>query len=387
MQNTFQKTYQDDDTEGLSQNDLDCLRDKILRSHHEFRSSVKQGDKDYIRELHKYSKFKQDEKILSRLDTDYKKLSKYFICASKLEVARIKPRLINVDESNLFKRLFKLVRHSWSMPYSKGYGRRIRFIVWDDFHDSVIGIIGLQSPPADLKARDQLFDYPENQKLPLVNQTLDVYTLGAIPPYSNLLGGKLVAGLVGADAIRQVYWSKYAGKRSQINNVLVEQPLVGATTTSAFGRSSIYNRLKYQDRLLARPIGYTRGYGTIHLEPYFEELTGILKAHNIYHNGGYGKGPKPKWQNAVRALKILGLNSEYLQHGLGREVFLFEFFDDLKTGMSGGSFGRALLLDSEEYSQYWLERWAEPRAIRYPDWRCFDVNGYFLSCFTSNYSA
>lgn len=361
-----------------SEEALARLKSDITRSFYEFRGSVESGKKDFLRELHKTSKKRADSKALNTAQKEFKKLSSYFVCPEKLIVDKIKPVLLNVDSCEKYKRLFKLVRHTWSMPYSKGYGRRLRFIVWDEYHESVIGIIGLQSPPADLACRDALFDYPKGQKLDFVNRTLDVYTLGSIPPYSNLLGGKLVAGLVASKPILESYWSKYAGKQSVMNKQLIEQPLVAATTTSAFGRSSIYNRLKFNDRLLAKPIGYTKGYGSIHLEPHLEEIVNLLKSFDLYHNGGYGKGPKAKWQNIVRALQHLGLSQKYLQHGLGREVFLFDFVSNLEDGMSGGNFGVSINMSVDKYSHYWLERWAIARSERMKNWREVNVTEYFL---------
>ena len=55
-----------------------------------------------------------------------------------------------------------------------------------------MGILGLQSPPLDFSARDQQVKYPAGRKIEMVNQTMDIFTLGAIPPYNRLLGGKLV---------------------------------------------------------------------------------------------------------------------------------------------------------------------------------------------------
>lgn len=364
----------------FSEESVSALRNAIQEHYLEFRASVESGDKTYLQDLHILSKKRADQRSLAKCISEFGKLSSNFITPNKLDVSKISPILINVDEAEKFKRLFSLVRHTWSMPYSKGYGRRLRFIVWDDYHNAVIGIIGLQSPPADLSCRDKLFAFPEGEKLDYINRTMDVFTLGAVPPYSNLLGGKLVAGLVATDIIRQAYWSKYAGQRSEMKQSLIEQPLVGATTTSAFGRSSIYNRLKYQDRLLAKPIGYTKGFGSIHLEPLFDDISALLKSHGVYHNGGYGNGPKARWQNIVRALQKLGLSQKYLKHGLGREVFLYEFMSDMDKGMSGGSFGVPLRLTVDEYANYWKERWALPRSETKPSWKEVNISDYFLKC-------
>jgi hypothetical protein len=258
----------------------------------------------------------------------------------------------------------------------------MRFVVYDEYHEAVIGILGFQSPSADLGCRDGLFSYPEDQKLDLVNRTMDAFTIGAIPPYSNILGGKLVAGLVAADDIRRAYWKQYGGKQTLMQGTAIKQPLVAVTTTSVFGRSSIYNRLKYKDRLLAEPIGFTKGYGTIHLEKFYADVQRLLLTETgEFVSGGYGSGPKIRWQNFVRALSILELSGAYLEHGMQREVFLFRFVSNLENGMSGGRFGNHINLSVDEYADYWKERWALPRSLRDDTWTNFDSETYFRSLF------
>lgn len=258
----------------------------------------------------------------------------------------------------------------------------MRFVVYDDYHESVIGILGFQSPSIDLACRDKIFSYPDNQKLGLINRTMDAFTIGAIPPYSNILGGKLVAGLVACDDIRRAYWKLYGGKQTVMQGNAIEQPLVAVTTTSVFGRSSIYNRLKYKNRVLAEPIGFTKGFGTIHLEKYYSDVQRLLLSENgEYVSGGYGNGPKIRWQNFVRALPILGLPSSYLEHGLQREVYLFRFINDLEIGMAGGNFGSHINLSVNEYANYWKERWAIPRSRRNESWKDFDSETYFSKFF------
>lgn len=254
----------------------------------------------------------------------------------------------------------------------------MRFVVYDEFHEAVIGIIGFQSPPADLACRDSLFQYPSKKKLSFVNRTMDVYTIGAIPPYSNILGGKLIAGLVSCNEVRQAYWRVYAGKRTIMEGEKIEQPLVAVTTTSAFGRSSIYNRLKYKDRLLAEPIGFTQGYGTVHLEEVYPEVVRLLRSETSdFVTGGYGVGPKIRWQHFTKALELLDLPHSCFNHGLRREVFLFRFFENLEEGMSGGEFGRPFNLTASEYSDFWMERWASPRSDRDKRWKEFFAKPYF----------
>jgi hypothetical protein len=343
------------------------LRDAIQTATRAFRLAVADGDKDYLRALHLEAKRQQPGVNASKVHRLLLKHKHHFKSGHQIDPAKIKPVLHLADEP-LWSDLFKITRALWSMPYNKGYGRRLRFVVYDEFHEAVIGIIGLQSPPADLTVRDRLFEYPESRKLELVNSTMDAYAVGAIPPYSYLLGGKLCAGLISSDTVRQIYWRQYAGKKTEMLDAGIQQPLAAVTTTSAFGRSSQYNRLKYRDRLLAEPIGYTAGFGTLHLEHLYERVAEYLKEFGTFTKGGYGNGPKVRWQNITRVLLELELPKALLRHGMKREVFLYRFTDDLESGMKGGSFGTPLAMTEAEFGSYWRERWAMPRATSRPTW-------------------
>lgn len=363
----------------FSPEDKQRLRKRIVASHMEFRKAVSKGDKDAIRKLHIASKDYLSLNIYPDIWKLYNKHSDKFRSGRDLDPEKIKPSLKLVEPKSSWEEIFKVVRHTWSMPYSKGYGRRMRFVVYDEYHESVIGILGFQSPPADLACRDKLFSYPTDQKLDYVNRTMDVFAIGAIPPYSDILGGKLVAGLVASDDIRIAYWKLYGGKRTVMQDNAIEQPLVAVTTTSVFGRSSIYNRLKFYDRVLAEPIGFTKGCGTIHLEKHYSDVQRMLLSElGDFVSGGYGNGPKIRWQNFTRALSILGLPQTYFEHGLQREVFLLRFVNDLEIGMSGGKFGSHLNMTIDEYADFWKTRWALPRSERTGSWKEFDSETYFL---------
>lgn len=343
------------------------LRQSILDACEQFQTALGHGDKDYLRALHMKVKEAQAGSAAAKALTLFKKYRSKFRTGSEIDPAKIRP-VLKLASDDEWSDLFVIVRSLWSMPYNKGYGRRLRFVIHDEHHDGVIGIIGLQSPPADLLVRDDLFNYPDNSKLDLVNSTMDAFAVGAVPPYSYLLGGKLCAGLISTDTIRQAYWRQYAGKKTEMRNLGVQQPLVAVTTTSAFGRSSQYNRLKYRDRLLAEPIGYTQGFGTLHLESLYEQMCDYLRMDDRFTKGGFGNGPKVRWQNITRALIAVGLPRTLLRHGLQREVFLYRFVDDLENGMKGNSFGQPIALAEHDFAAYWRERWAMPRALRFPWW-------------------
>lgn len=94
--------------------------------------------------------------------------------------------------------------------------------------------------------------------------------MGAVPPYAQLLGGKLVASLIGSREVASHYRSKYGRTTGIISGKQKRAQLALVTVTSAFGRSSIYNRLHLREQpfdasslTLAKleRIGETTGYG------------------------------------------------------------------------------------------------------------------------------
>jgi hypothetical protein len=90
---------------------------------------------------------------------------------------------------------------------------------------------------------------------------MEAFILGAVPPYSMLLCGKLVAMLCANDEVREVFRKKYGKGQSLINREEADGRLSMIATTSALGRSSIYNRVRFGDRLLMFSVGFTSGWG------------------------------------------------------------------------------------------------------------------------------
>jgi hypothetical protein len=355
------------------------LREDILSAWEACRAAVQTEDKGTFRELHLEAKLADRGVCYERLLADLRKYRSFFPSPTRIEPDLIDPILVPVRERTQEERLFKVVRGFWSMPYSKGYGRRLRFLVVDRHHEAVVGIIGLQSPSADLACRDDYLGVPKEQKLRVVNNTLDAYTIGATPAYAPLLAGKLVAGMLHAPVIRQEYWRAYGNKRTTQLGLRVPQPLLAITTASAFGRSSIYNRLRWDGRELAKPLGYTKGFGTLHLESLYPKITAWLEQRGRCVPAGFGNGPKVRWQNIMRALVDLKITRDCLEHGLRREVFIFELVSNLQAACSQGDTPKPLPFDVTEWSNHWKERWCIPRAQRNPQWYEFDSYGLLES--------
>ena len=210
----------------------------------------------------------------------------------------------------------------------------------------------------------------------LVNQTLDAFTLGAVPPCNRLLGGKLVVSAAASREIVEAYREKYSGAATWIDNKVIPPHLVMLTTTSAFGRSSIYNRAAYQDpktgekRDLALPLGYTKGYGSVHLQDVYADIKKFLVLEGYDANLGYGRGPKPVWQNISKTLAMFGIGHEGLNHGIPRQAWCISLAKNAWEYLSGRSEEPDYYdIPFEQLANFWKERWLLPRSERLDDWR------------------
>jgi hypothetical protein len=327
------------------------------------------GDKETLRRLHRPAVLHE---LATRQEWLRRHLPEYlpfFANGDEVVPERVAPALVEVTTEHQHH-LFRVARLLWSLPFSQGFGRRLRFLVMDASNGKLIGVLALQSPPLSFPSRDRLFRYPPGRKTELVNQTMDIQTLGAVPPYDRLLGGKLVALAAASNEIREAYWRRYAGRSTRMEQRVLPPHLVALTTTSAFGRSSLYNRLAYNGTVIAESLGYTEGYGTFHLLELYPLFRDLLEEQGMAPRQGFGNGPRPKWQTMVHALKCLGFSSDLLRHGVQREVFLFRLVDNLEAYMEGrAAEPRYRNTPFADLAAWWRERWLLPRSARVDGWQ------------------
>jgi len=265
----------------------------------------------------------------------------------------------------------------WSIPFQRTYGRQMRFLLWDTTHDAPFGLIGLQSPILRMSVRDNSLAIPKDKLDIWVNRSMHAQRVGALPPYNELLGGKMVALSLTSNEIREEYRNKYKSYITILKGRKLKPDLLFITTTSAFGRSSIYNRLKYKGEVVAECLGYTQGSGSFHIpEELYEEILEMLSRKGIDVARGYGHGPS-------RKLKLISLGLAYLRlsgfeyHGIKREFYLFSFAKNLKEVIQQRK--KPIYVDRpfDELVNFWKERWAIPRAERMPEWKDFRSNKFF----------
>jgi hypothetical protein len=112
------------------------------------------------------------------------KLLRWFASGSEIDPTKIKLTLRRVRSDTLEADLFRLATLTWSVPVSAGFGRRMRYLVWDEGHDRLAGIIALGDPVFNLSVRDKLIGWSTDDRSERLVNLLDAYVLGAVPPYS-----------------------------------------------------------------------------------------------------------------------------------------------------------------------------------------------------------
>jgi len=278
--------------------------------------------------------------------------------------SEIKP-IIEVCKTEEQNDIFRIFRYYWSSPYSDYVGRRIRLIIRDGYlpNKPVIGIAALGSPIIHIPARDEWIGWNKEIRTKKLIYTMDAYVLGALPPYNYLLGGKLVSYILASNEIRNIHRKKYKNDTTIIAKRKAND-LVCIFTTSLYGKSSQYNRIKYNDRLLYIPIGETKGYGTFHLtNEVFYAMLELLKSKNIYIGNKFGDGPMWRMRVINRVGDIIGFDSDsLLKHSFKRSVYAIPLAQNFKEYLNDKD-------NSPDYFDYplndlvnfWKERWLENR--------------------------
>lgn len=301
-------------------------------------------------------------------------LLQHFASGAELVVERIRPRIELVRSGTWQGDLFRFASYYWRIPISEGYGRRLRFLVWDDHHQKLVGLFALGDAVFNLRARDDHIGWDHHRRVDAMVNLMDAYALGAVPPYNMLLGGKLVASLIRSQDVVAAFKAKYHGSVGVISGKTKHAKLVAVTTTSALGRSSIYNRLRIDGQAIFHPIGSTSGWGHFHIsDDLFNDLRDYLRTvgHHYADSHGYGQGPNYKLRLIRKALGLLGLDPDMAKHGLTRQVFFCSLATNALQFLRGDH-KRARydgLPTADQIAEAAKVRWVIPRAARMPEFR------------------
>jgi hypothetical protein len=340
-------------------------------------------DKEGYRQVHATQRQAKLIENAKWLEAKAPGMIRHFASGSEIVVEKIAPRLEVAHGNSDAGDLFRLASLNWRIPVSEGYGRRLRFLVWDDSNSKLIGLIALGDAVFNLKARDSAIGWDHLQRKESLVHLMDAYVLGAVPPYNMLLGGKLLASLVRSSDVVKAFDDRYRHSVGIISKKSKKPRLVAVTTTSSLGRSSVYNRLALGGRKIFEPIGYTSGWGHFHIsDSLFDDLRKYLLERGDPYAETFNFGQGPNWRIRLikRALKLLGLDQQLVQHGMAREVFLCSIAENAAQFLRGEHVRvrYGALPSVSQVSQMALERWIGPRAHRLPEFAQWKSDQFLL---------
>jgi len=324
--------------------------------------------KEKIREIHSYSRIEKLEQERSFIDKWMPKVFKYFASSSDIDPNKIEPYPIIVENNEEYSALFRIASLWWSIPVSKGFGRRFRILIFDRANGKLFGLLALTDPVFNLRTRDTWIGWDVRTREKNLVHVLDANVLGAVPPYNQLLGAKFIGLLAASDFTREVFRNRYRNKSSVISGRIFDGRLALISATSALGKSSIYNRLRFDNVDVFRQIGYTRGYGHFHMaNGTYDKLRQYLRfiGDPVVTRFKYGSGPNYRFRVVRTALEHLQLPADLLRHGVRRGVYL------APLATNAAAFLRNEAKQLRWYHrplgsivEYWRERWLLPRASR-----------------------
>ena len=243
---------------------------------------------------------------------------------------------------------------------------------------------------------------------------LELNVCGAVPPYNEILGGKLAALLALTPQIIYDYKTRYGQRQSEIASRLKGEVVVRpadlvylGTTSLYFVGSSQYNRLKLPKEVLGADyeikwaeLGKTIGFGTLHIG---RSTTAALveAAENVGYtriNHVFGEGASPKLRLVKLSIRELlevtpDEASELAKHAMSRIVygaFLARNASEYLLGLDDAPeyyfetplTSQIVREKTAAIIQYWTNRWLASRVKYEPIFerlRNFDISRVCVS--------
>jgi hypothetical protein len=235
---------------------------------------------------------------------------------------------------------------------------------------------------------------------------LELNVCGAIPPYNEILGGKLAALLALSPQVINDYKNRYGHKKSEIASRLKNEGVIRpaelvyvGTTSLYYVGSSQYNRLKLPTGILSNDqdirwvkLGKTVGFGTLHISKSTTSALVDAAEHigftRINHVFGEGASPKLRLLNlSIRELLETSAEdaSDLAKHMMSRIVYGACLAKNAKEYLLGladvpeyyfKGTTRGVRLGTEAIIRYWQERWLASRKNYKPIYerlRSFDI--------------
>lgn len=269
--------------------------------------------------------------------------------------------------------------------------------VWIDFCKSEAGNSAIRSALVAQKTKH------------IGSSLMELNVCGAIPPYNEILGGKLVALLATSPQVVHDYKERYADKASEIASRLKGAPVcrpadlvyVGTTSLYYVG-SSQYNRLKIPGKvfntdfdIVWKQLGMTIGFGTMHISKATTmSLTEATSDGFNRINHVFGEGASPKMRLLTMSIRELLESTnedskDFSKHAMSRIVYGACLAENTFDYLMGKDAEPRYYTDMSDYIagtqkivDFWRNRWLKSRLNYEPIYqriRDFNKQGFLVS--------
>ncbi|MEM4724574.1 MAG: hypothetical protein QXP01_06145, partial [Candidatus Hadarchaeum sp.] len=172
---------------------------------------------------------------------------------------------------------------------------------------------------------------------------------------------------------QEIYHERYQDVISEIASSMAGSPIAkpthicALTTTSLYGvGSSQYNRVRMGNRRWEQ-IGYTEGFGTVHMtRSTIEAIRKLAISANGMRNvnNQFGEGTSPLMRQLREGLTVLGFKpNDVLQHSNRRIAYMLKLYDEAYIDLCLDMYHHhAEGLSTEAVAEAWRERWLRMRV-------------------------
>ena len=317
------------------------------------------NDKDKLREMQSQSRQSLIDNNKSTLYYKEPEILANFAHGKEVVPEKIQPKIIVAANGSLEHDIYRYIAYSTSVPTERSRGRNRISIVRDEQNGKVIGVIVIGSALLRMGDRDLWVGWDNPTRRKHMRHVAELWGIVSIPPYTHLMGGKLISLLGVSNEVRDDYRQFY------------DDELAITTTASAFGRSSVYNRLKYRNEKTFVPVGWTKGYGRFHFDngTLLEEMCKFAARHHP------NCPSHDRLLTISTCLKLIGLPTNWLYHGIRRQMFVMPMAHNTREWLNDKT-DKPLDYISRPRSDivdWWKERWMLKRVAW--DKRWLDADG------------
>ncbi len=228
-------------------------------------------------------------------------------------------------------------------------GRQIYILVKDEITDKYLGILSLSSDYYSLDDRDRYIGWTIAEKNKKLKYIMNMSTCVPIQPFGfNFTGGKLLAMLAFSKEVNDYYYKKY------------NEPLLGITTTSLYGKSVQYDKLKE-----LKFVGYTKGNSVKDIP---SEVTKICNDY-LKFEYGYNYKLSKKFIILQKTFDNLGISKEDILTSNPKGIYFGFTCNESKKLLCScaakGTFGGSISLNNTcacDIFQTWFNKYATNRS-------------------------